>query len=324
MIKHNKRYQEMTKEYKYPAYLFPNIFFVMFICYNFYSTYNDLQNNDSLHNSSIIQTDLNINKFKSPSENSVNTLSNNEKESQNYNIKKFKFDEHKNESQLIQFQAKVMEVFTKIKDTYALSTEEQAVMNILANDLFGFIKAEDWEALLAFINENVDEHPYLVDGSLNLALIANIPEFVIKELIQYGGKISPMSLLPLILQENFELANILQNYGVDISKPFLDNISMIDIALMTPVSPLAFDYILEHTENITSFKNDLGVDTLGIAIINANMHSTFITKYISKLLQQGVEINEQHLQLMRGLKLESNETFTEIIAGIPHLDPNGS
>jgi hypothetical protein len=32
-------------------------------------------------------------------------------------------------------------------------------------------------------------------------LIANIPEFVIKELIQYGGKISPMSLLPLILQE---------------------------------------------------------------------------------------------------------------------------
>jgi hypothetical protein len=74
-------------------------------------------------------------------------------------------------------------------------------MNILANDLFGFMKAEDWEALLAFINENVDEHPYLIDGSLNLALIANIPEFVIKELIQYGGKISPMSLLPLILQE---------------------------------------------------------------------------------------------------------------------------
>lgn len=97
MIKHNKRYQEKTKEYKYPAYLFPNIFFVMFICYNFYSTYNDLKNNDSLQNSSTIQTDLNIKKFKSPSENSVNTLSNNDKESQHYNIKKFKFDERKNE-----------------------------------------------------------------------------------------------------------------------------------------------------------------------------------------------------------------------------------
>lgn len=185
-----------------------------------------------------------------------------------------------------------------------------------------FALAQDWIGFKTYLEEMVHIDSDAIHAGVNVAVLLGASSEFIDELIVQGGEIESSMLFPILQRGDIAQVKKLENYGLDVNQANLGEINMVDLALMSRSSPEVIEFLLNRNIDITTYKESLAIDTLGIAIVNAGMNADHITNIISKLIQNGAEINAHHRQLMSSLKRENPMTYEELLAGFPELDPS--
>lgn len=74
--------------------------------------------------------------------------------------------------------------------------------------------------------------------------------------------------------------------------------------------------MLEHNATDLNQVNEIGLDSLGMAIVNAQINPDKTVYFISTLIQHGAMINSVPKTLLTNLKTDSPYLYAEIVAGI--------
>ena len=77
--------------------------------------------------------------------------------------------------------------------------------------------------------------------------------------------------------------------------------------------------MFENTSDFEISDSETGVDTLAIAISNANQN--YASMYIDRLISNKVEVTQQHRLILESLKNENYLLYEEIILVNPELLP---
>lgn len=88
------------------------------------------------------------------------------------------------------------------------------------------------------------------------------------------------------------------------------------------MSKKSFDYLLTKDFELNIYKPEVGIDTLGIAIIFAASQRENATYIISSMLNRGAIITDHHVALLEGVKNDSPDAYAKIISNIPELADN--
>lgn len=203
-----------------------------------------------------------------------------------------------------------------------VSESEKKEIESLSKSVFHLLKEENWEELLALVDNRSIDDPNIVNVVTNLAANLNVPTGVLAELTSRGGRVYSHSLLSLVKKGEFSKVKTLENYGSSLTPETSDSVNALDLAFLTQLTPEAFEFIVNRVE-VSNDNSDLGADTLGVAIINAETNSAFISYYLRELLSRGATIKKQHKLFMAGLKKDSNPLYHEIIGSVPELKFDG-
>ncbi|MGQ8367391.1 hypothetical protein [Glaciecola sp. 1036] len=175
-----------------------------------------------------------------------------------------------------------------------------------------------YQALIKF-----DDHPQKRQLCLTMMTSSLVKidgsEQLLLSLINMGAEIQTISLLPLINKHKFDRVLQLENLGLDLAALNYGEFTLLDMVLAKKTSQEAFMFLLERVDDINHVGERSQVDTLFIALVNANKNKRFITSAIEQMIAKGAIINPRHLQAMQGLKNESPETYTMIIEQYPQL-----
>lgn len=216
----------------------------------------------------------------------------------------------------------VFNIFKANNPVSKLSQDELAVAKKIATSFMPFLMEGKWEDLLRFVDEKAGSNPQIATTVINVAAnIADVPLDVLMELANRGGVMSSHSLLGLLQKGEFETVITLENYGSSLQGDFLENTNIFHLALLTPLEPEAFDFLISRVDVINE-TGELGVDTLGMAIVNADANPTHISYYLNEMIRNGATVQPQHLKLMAGLKRDSGDIYEEIVLAVPELQIN--
>ena len=185
-----------------------------------------------------------------------------------------------------------------------------------------FALAQEWLGFKLYLNEMVSVDADAIHAGINVAVLLGASNEFIDELISQGGELESSMLLPILQRGDIAQVKKLENYGLNVNQANLGEINMIDLALMTSSKPEVIEFLLNRNVDVTTYKENLAIDTLGIAIVNAGMNAEHVTNIISRLIQSGAEITAHHRQLMIGLQREDAIAYHELVAGFPELDPS--
>lgn len=225
----------------------------------------------------------------------------------------FRYDDSSSLNQASQFsQLLISYVQTnKLKTDVPVDDETLKKVQALVPGITAAVANSDWDSFMQIAIELNEIVPHDIDVVLNSAVMANAPLEVINELIVMGGTLSSASLVTLATNEEFDKLEALERYGVGLNSGLDADISVLDLALMAPLSSSAFNYIVERT-SVTNDVNVFGVDSLGVAIITATNHGNNSIEFITTLIEQGAQLNESHLELLNNLQFENPELHAQI------------
>lgn len=201
---------------------------------------------------------------------------------------------------------------TKTDEANAQYTEIAQEFGVKFGDFFN---SSDWEG----IRELVDEYSIILPDApsiaANLLLLFGAPISELESYLALGAEVALPSTLNLASSGRIKDLKQLENYGVSYSSELPLQMSILDLALMNVLSKDGFNFLIERVDNLSVFKPDLQVDTLGIALLNAELNSTNAPYFIRAILEtDGVEFNKQHEAILSQLQQSSPTLANRIIA----------
>lgn len=110
----------------------------------------------------------------------------------------------------------------------------------------------------------------------------------------------------------------MENYGATLNSEVFKNTNTLHFAMLAPLTPKSFDFLINQVEVIDKV-GQLGVDLIGLSIINADTNADYISHYLEQMIERGASVKPQHYQLMKGLKKENEIIYEEIVEIIPEL-----
>lgn len=185
--------------------------------------------------------------------------------------------------------------------------------------LYNYAKNNNWDSFLEVVYSSVDAYEDMLTAGLNVALMLSAPPEIIYKLMNDGAEIYPTSLYTRFNEANVDYLLELENLGVDFSMLQPMNFKMIDLTFLTHTHSNVFNFVLERNASDLNQVNEIGLDSLGMAIVNAQINPDKTVYFISTLIQHGAMINSDHKTLLTNLKADSPNLYAEIVAGIPQL-----
>jgi hypothetical protein len=129
----------------------------------------------------------------------------------------------------------------------------------------------------------------------------------------------PTSLLSKLQQKKFDELDKFENYGVTLASEALGKMNVLDLALLSPLSPESFDYSMKKIVDAGEYKTMVGADTLGIALMNADKNPTLIPYFVQQLLRNNAEVTEQHFLILKKMKADNPRIYEELILSVPEF-----
>lgn len=182
------------------------------------------------------------------------------------------------------------------------------------NKLGGLIKVGNWDNIHRLIHEYSNVLPDAYSVATNLLVIYGAPISEIEQYLTQGVQVHMPATLNLIAQGRISDIERLENYGVALGSKLPLDMSMLDLALMTKLSPEGFDFLIERVKDISGFKPEIKADTLAIALLTSEVNQQHAPSYVEALLRfDGVEVTRQHEAIVSKLELSSPELAQKIL-----------
>jgi len=199
-----------------------------------------------------------------------------------------------------------------------LSESELKKMQQTVDKLLPLLQEKKWSELLHFIDFETETPIETASLIMNAAVHFDAPDELYLKLANKGGELISTSLLTLVQRDQFDIVLKMENYGAILNSEILENTNILHFAMLTPLTPKSFDFLINRVDLIDDV-GQLGVDIIGLSIVNANTNANYISHYLNRMIEQGASIKPQHLLLMEGLKKEHENVYNEIIEVIPEL-----
>ncbi|RLV58763.1 hypothetical protein D5018_15565 [Parashewanella curva] len=217
-----------------------------------------------------------------------------------------------------QFRNHTMMVFQALDPRAKLSTEELAKTDALTKELTPLMKEKNWAAMIELNDKYADSMPELVEGLMQAAGMLGAPLDVYLQLANRGGKMAAPGLLAMVNRGELDMVSALESHGSSIQDTPFPNTNMLHFALLAPIEPQTFEYVIERVD-VLNEPSIMGGDTIGMAIVNAPANPAYVSSYIQAMIRKGGTIKPEHKPLMAGLKRDEPSLYEEITALLPEL-----
>lgn len=186
------------------------------------------------------------------------------------------------------------------------------------NKLLPLLRQKKWDDLMHYINHEAESPSEAASVIINVAVNFDAPDELYLNLVNKGGKFISTSLLALVQKGKLDTVLKMENYGVTLNSEVFKNTNTLHFAMLAPLTPKSFDFLINQVEVIDKV-GQLGVDLIGLSIINADTNADYISHYLEQMIERGASVKPQHYQLMKGLKKENEIIYEEIVEIIPEL-----
>lgn len=221
-------------------------------------------------------------------------------------------------SQLQSFHEKVKVVMANSNvSTQSLTKEQEMHLMNIGMQLAQYAQSKQWEAFEKVVLAESGDVDTLT-ALTNAAIALSAPVDMIENFVNQGAQIFPTSTLHILSQGRLGFVHDLENFGVNIVDDS-GELHILDMALMIPMPEESFEFLLEKSFDLHSYKSSLGIDTLGIAIVNAPINRKVAPFVIQSLLNKGVQVNTHHEQLLQKLAQDNPLIHAEILKSCPSL-----
>lgn len=221
-------------------------------------------------------------------------------------------------SQLQSFHEKVKAVMANNNvSTQSLTKEQEMHLMNIGMQLAQYAQSKQWEAFEKVVLAESGDVDTLT-ALTNAAIALSAPVDMIENFVNQGAQIFPTSTLHALSQGRIEFVKQLENFGVNIVDESSE-LHVLDMAMMMPMPAESFEFLLDKPFDLMSYKSSMGIDTLGIAIVNAPINPTASPRIIQSLLIKGAELNSHHIELLQRLSKDRPEIHTNIVNLLPVL-----
>ena len=221
-------------------------------------------------------------------------------------------------SQLQSFHEKVKVVMANANVSAQSLTKEQEMhlMNI-GMQLAQYAQRNQWDEFEKIVlAESAD--PDKLTALTNAAIALGAPVDMIENFVNQGAQIFPTSTLHALSQGRIEFVKQLENFGVNLVDDSSE-LHVLDMAMMMPMPAESFEFLLDKSFDLMSYKPSMGIDTLGIAIVNAPINPTASPRFVQALLNKGVQLNSHHVELLQRIAIERPDIHADIVKLSPDL-----
>lgn len=163
------------------------------------------------------------------------------------------------------------------------------------------------------MSEYQGDIPDLPTVTANVLLMFGASSDVVEQYIVEGALISGPAALSLIQKGQIDDLIRLENMGVTFDDELPLDLNLLDLALMSKLSPNGFKFLIDRVSDVGQVKPELGVDTLAVAILTAQTNSAFIANYINAIIDKsGNGVSDYHVDLIRILAKQNPSLAEEI------------
>jgi hypothetical protein len=218
-----------------------------------------------------------------------------------------------------QFYSFLQELISKLQPNVVFEGQERQYYHDFGMRFSQLVRDKDWAGVDNLLEELSSKNPDSLDMFVNLLVMRNAPFDVIENYLAQGGQIMPTSLLSKLQQKKFDELDKFENYGVTLASEALGKMNVLDLALLSPLSPESFDYSMKKIVDAGEYKTMVGADTLGIALMNADKNPTLIPYFVQQLLRNNAEVTEQHFLILKKMKADNPRIYEELILSVPEF-----
>jgi hypothetical protein len=191
--------------------------------------------------------------------------------------------------------------------------ELQRLTQDYGEKLANLIITKNWDEVEALMNQYNNDIPELGTITANLLLMFGADLDVVFDYLAKGAQVSGAATLNLIKSGRVEDLERLENFGVSFNSDLPLDLSILDLALMSELSPTGFEFLIERIGETGQFKQELGVDTLAVAIMTAENNPAFSSHYINSIINTaGVDVTQYHVDLLTALSNHNPDLAEEI------------
>lgn len=221
-------------------------------------------------------------------------------------------------SQLQSFHEKVKAVMANNNvSTQSLTKEQEMHLMNIGMQLAQYAQSKQWEAFEKVVLAESGDVDTLT-ALTNAAIALSAPVDMIENFVNQGAQIFPTSTLHALSQGRIEFVKQLENFGVNLVDDSSE-LHVLDMAMMMPMPAESFEFLLDKSFDLMSYKPSMGIDTLGIAIVNAPINQTASPRIVQSLLTKGAELNSHHIELLQRLSKDRPDIHTKIVKLLPVL-----
>ena len=215
-------------------------------------------------------------------------------------------------SQVLSHISTQLQLLSLERNNQSLSEYQQQLLNDNIGVAINAIENDDWQAFKTLIANLSNEIDGMDSVALNTLLLNGAPFDVVSEYINRGAEVAPSTLLQLVGDSQIDYLNKLVNLGISIDNKNTSGTSLLDLSLISGVTPQAFEFLIDNSKHVAALKPELGIDTLGIAIANAETNAPYSSYYIERILNENASITEQHFQILAVLERKSPHAYEEL------------
>lgn len=213
------------------------------------------------------------------------------------------------------------QAFASLDPRKDLTESELKKTQQIVEKLVPLLKKKKWDELVNFVENDADDPVEAANILINVAANFDAPDELFTTLANNGGELIPTALLTLVQKDRSDTVIKLENYGATLNSEVLKDTNVLHFAMLSPLSPKSFEFLIDKVDIIDNV-GQLGVDIVGLSIINADTNADYISYYLDQLIVRGASIKPQHVELMKGLRKDNAVIYEEIIEVTPELSVN--
>lgn len=209
----------------------------------------------------------------------------------------------------------------KIENTGKVITDrEQKIIDKIGLEMATHIAVGDWQLIHELALEYEGEIEQLPTMVANLLLFFGAPLEELKIYIDLNAQIHHASAVKAIGEGRIDDLMSLENMGVNFASELPIGLNLLDLALMSNLNQDGFEFAYSRSDSLSNFNSEIGVDTLTIALLNAETNSSNISYFVDRILSDGsVVVSEQHFALIEMLKEKNPNLIEELSIVNPEL-----
>lgn len=179
------------------------------------------------------------------------------------------------------------------------------------------IAKNDWAGLESLVQDYSKSWPEALNVGANLMLMYGAPIEQLEKYLSMGAQVAPAATLSLVAQGRVTELEKLENFGINYSSELPLQMSMLDMALLSPLPMESFNFLLDRTEDISKFKPEMKLDTLAITLLAAEVNQELSPVFVDAIMKKdGVKITEQHRKIIDVLQKTSPKLANDLLSKI--------